>query len=235
MLRIVSGRMGGGKSYYCVAEMLARARCEPNRYICTNFDLTDEGRERIGRHRLVELDHQQAKCWWQHTPQGASIYVDEAQVNFDSRGWNETRKAHPEFASYLSHIRKYGDSVVLCTQEFKHIDTRLRELAGQFTYTVSLKAAMNALKLWPEGVPELFLVRHFLDENRVYSAGWKLAAFSMNVGKCYDSYAVSTADGVERVQLTKLDGEVELPRASWGYAGWGLAACAAGASAAWMW
>ena len=237
-IEIVSGRMGGGKSVYAVRGMLANAKKNPGQYIVTNMALTDMGRDAIGRERLIEVTDKEAQSWWEFSPPGSYIVIDEAQILFDARNFGETRKKKPEYAEYMCHIRKYRDEVQLIAQRISHVDKRIRDLANCFTYTISWKAVLSRFGLWSEKMPEIFRYAHYMDElmETDIGTGWWIGR--QEVFDCYDSWAVQAAEGVKRRAEDAIvlgDGAEIGKSVDWiRYMGYGAVACLCGACAGYI-
>ncbi|MFR1882989.1 MAG: zonular occludens toxin domain-containing protein [Blautia sp.] len=59
------------------------------------------------------------------------LFIDECQINFDSRSWNE--KGRTDWVRWLSEHRKYGYNIILTTQNEADIDKKIR---GRIEYEI---------------------------------------------------------------------------------------------------
>jgi hypothetical protein len=205
MIRVIAGDLGGGKSYRAMVEMMATAARDPQKIICTNVAIKDEGLDKLGRHRVFVLDDEQVEHWWKHTPAGSATWIDEGVVKFDAQNWAQMNKTNPDFSKYLTHVRKMHDDVTIIIQDYSMLAKRARLLAQEFVYSVSIKQGLESIGLWMDVFPEIFIWRLYREESMRDCVRTSYGWCNARVFDLYDSWAVNTAAGLERRELTKAE------------------------------
>jgi len=199
MLRLVLGPRGGGKTYFVVRDMLMRA-VKSDKIICTNLAVTEKMR-RLLAGRLVLLDFEKLKTFWEHCPAGSLVYLDELHLAFDCRNYSKIPLA---FVEYLAHLRHYkGEELTVISQRMDFVDKRVRALADQFYWCESTRRVGHSFGFggW---VPEMFMVRLFPDETLSSAMKTWMLRCQPGVYNYYDSWAVAAAEVVHRASASNV-------------------------------
>lgn len=122
-LSVLTGRLGGGKTYHGVAAIVAELGKRP---IVTNIALSPWFADAFGVKVITDAE---AVEFPSHSPAGSLVVIDEAHHLFASRGWASNAK---ELLSYFRMVRKYGDKVIIITQAVGDIDSHIRQVVGSF-------------------------------------------------------------------------------------------------------
>jgi hypothetical protein len=143
MIELLVGSPGAGKSMYAM-----RLVCEElrgGRRIVTNLSVKMAGlcwflKEKysfdLDISRVVLLSDDQVKRFWQYVQDGDFVAIDECQVYWNSRNWQDTGK---ELIDFFSQHRKRGIDIILITQNVQLIDKQLRLLVSKTTILKNLK------------------------------------------------------------------------------------------------
>lgn len=85
--------------------------------------------------------------WLTHTAKSVDdaenrihLYIDEAQILFNSRKWQENSRKDDSWPWFFSVHRHYGFRVILCTQMLANLDKQVR---GNVEYTIQHRKVTN--------------------------------------------------------------------------------------------
>lgn len=224
MIRIISGMPGGGKSYYVARELDKRLRGDPTIVVGTGIDMKPEWWRKWRKPECercpalddgpIRPDHPAlrlpCRCrarlvraldmyrFWEMTPPGSFLALDEAGIYFNSRMYAQTAKKSPHFFEYLAQHRHYrdehgrSDEIWFIAQQMEHVDKQIRGLCQTVTHCVAANSVWRALGL-PSGLADrlnFFFIRHYL----VGGAGltpldWQLLMPDKRIFGIYDSYS----------------------------------------------
>ncbi|MDA8378436.1 MAG: hypothetical protein M0Z50_15545 [Planctomycetia bacterium] len=128
-LTIIDGEPGKGKTLTAIRLMIESAK--RGRNIVTNVALKPEFIRRLkaGNYgiQVIKPTVEEIEHFWEYTPAGCDIYIDEAHLIWDSDMWKTNRITG--FKSYISQFRKEGDSVWLMAQNYENLDKFIRQRA----------------------------------------------------------------------------------------------------------
>jgi len=185
-LRIITGTMGSGKSYYG-AELCAVAWKE-GAVVHTNIDIVREEVEARGwGPKAVYLPDEPSE-WVSLIRRGREgqenlVVIDESMLLFDSHDWQATKKKHRALLEFFVWSRKLGLDVYFIGQSQKGVDVSFTRMALEVV-------ACNACKEFPFIGP--FIVTLFGDFCRTwrYPTGQKTGKrkycrFDQAVGSLY--------------------------------------------------
>ena len=193
MLTFIEGKVGSGKSYYSVLELVQMMALK--KFCVSNIELNPDEclkvlAEQFNRRfkklpyqyvQEEELDHVHDVV-----PYGGGkesvwhLTVDEAQNFYNSRDW---AKLDARLRRWLSQSRKYGGDVTLVTQHNAGIDATFRR-NGSFFYT------MKNLSHYP--IPVIGSYNGFMriqKDSQGMVGSVSLRKFKPWVFKCYESVA----------------------------------------------
>lgn len=137
MIQLYTGTPGSGKSLHMAKDIFYYASSRRDRLVITNFDVVREKLKYPDRVICVtnkqlktpDLVIEIAKNYFEsHNLKESSIilFIDEAQLIFNSRSWNEDGRA--EWLSFFTQHRKLGFNVILVAQFDMMIDKQMRSL-----------------------------------------------------------------------------------------------------------
>jgi hypothetical protein len=141
MIKVVTGKLGAGKTLYCVSEIMELLRS--GRVVCSNI-LLDEAHIarvlaqtyglRMRPKQLRFLDVEATPDWHKEIPFGSraepvAVYLDEIHLFFNARDWAETDKSRRGLLSFLTQSRKAGVDVTFIAQEITTVEKQFRALA----------------------------------------------------------------------------------------------------------
>lgn len=148
MITLYSGTPGSGKSYH-MAQLICQMYKKGKNIFC-NFEIdVDYLKKKYPRSNAYVfcIDNRDLKYPYGLTgfsnnfhsrdsvdrvaEKQSYLFIDECQINFDSRRWNE--KGRAEWNHWLSEHRKDGFQVILATQSDMDIDKKIR---GRIEYEI---------------------------------------------------------------------------------------------------
>lgn len=118
MITVITGLTGSGKTWFMSRLLYKRAKKGDN--VSANFNLTfpTMGENVMRWHNLSEI----------YTLSNGVIGIDEGQKLFDSRMWPYLPMA---FAEKIASHRHQGLDIITTTQDFGHIDVKVRQNVHQ--------------------------------------------------------------------------------------------------------
>jgi len=223
--RLITGTMGGGKSYYG-AELCIKYWKE-GAYVHTNMDMVLEEVEKRGwTDRLILLGTEPEE-WDSHMIGGAEgqenlVIIDEAMCKFDSLDWQQNRKKYKQLMHFLTQSRKLGLDVFMIGQAQKGMD-------AQFS-RISLEVInCTAVKHWPVIGPYMVTMRGDFCRTSKYPGGQRRGPatyhrLNMEIGSIYRTESTDGRfDNVERRVTRAPAASAKLGRVkAWGLLGVGL-------------
>ena len=147
MIKLVTGKLGAGKTLYCVAEMLDLF-CK-GRTVATNIALNWDEMCRLAlsykgvildRRQWVEIDPNKDRNWHLVPPWGVlggpvAVYLDEIHLFFNARNWQQTASVFEDLVSFLTQSRKACMDITFIAQDGGTIDKSFR-VQCEFEYYV---------------------------------------------------------------------------------------------------
>lgn len=141
MIALVTGKLGGGKTLYCVGEILRHLA--KGGLVCTNVDIVWPELCALAkkRHRVIlqdtqlrELDLKNDESWHEHVPWSKKgvraavlVVLDEIHLWFNSRDWATTHKRHRLMQDFLTQSRKAGVEIRFICQSSSNLDKQFRD------------------------------------------------------------------------------------------------------------
>lgn len=144
MIKLYSGTPGSGKSLHLASYLYYRVKNHRGLVIC-NFEINLDnikGKNKKSRFMCVTNDNltpeflmleadkyayeyeAKHRC---HVPEGELlIVIDESQLMFNSRDWQQTRRN--DWLSFFTQHRKYGYDIILVAQFDRMLDRQIRSL-----------------------------------------------------------------------------------------------------------
>lgn len=196
----MTGTPGSGKSLHAAAEIREYLNYERPVPVIANFRLAKDApvrhperftympNDELSAGRLIDF----ANDFWDSgqcdfREDFLQLYIDEAQICFNSRNWNDKRRM--SYLEFLSQSRKYGYRIVLIAQSAKMIDNQFRMLIETECNhrRVSSMGLLGALVSLP------FRGRLFMTVRTMFQVGEKqgmgLMVYRQKNARMYDSYA----------------------------------------------
>jgi len=205
MITLWVGARGSGKTTAVVKKYYELCG-QTERPLVTNIAFSEKF-WRAWRGGRVRLSPDQTPVFWRHCPAGSYVAIDEVQVIYNSRSWNQTAKVAPDLLEYLSHSRKSGDEIDMLTQEVSRIDTQIRTQADVLADVNSTMWIRRVTRL---PIPfDLVWVKRFVgtsSEDRIYQKGD--CFFARKYYKYFDSYscAIVSGRGFKRGSFANVEG-----------------------------
>lgn len=125
MLTLILAAPRTGKSQYAVS-LMYKHREEGKLVFTTNFNQTDEQREKMG---VVVFDTPNE--WWEKLPPGSVWFIDEAQDIWPQRS------KHKELPEYIKLLSKHGHhdlTIYIITQDAMQLDVHVRRNSNMTLY-----------------------------------------------------------------------------------------------------
>lgn len=210
MITLWVGARGSGKTTAVVKKYYELCG-QTDRPLVTNIAFADKFWRAWCGGRVM-LTPEQTPVFWRHCPVGSYVAIDEVQVIYNSRSWNQTAKVAPDLLEYLSHSRKSGDEIDMLTQEVSRIDTQIRTQADVLADVNSTMWIRRVTRL---PIPfDLVWVKRFVgtsSEDRIYQKGD--CFFARKYYKFFDSYscAIVSGRGFKRGSVANVENN-RLPR-----------------------
>lgn len=141
MLQLITGKMGGGKTYYAVREILDHL--SKGGIVYTNIELVfkyclryvfTNKRRFTSRTQVRKVDPNLVKDWqktisWGKPDEEILVVIDEAHLFYGASSWQTTRKTLADFLDYLSQSRKTCVQLRFICQHPDTIDANIRRQA----------------------------------------------------------------------------------------------------------
>lgn len=196
MIELYTGTPGSGKSIHCVRTIRDYLKWK-KKDVIANFEVVADERWK-GNFTYVpnsELNPRDlvafARDYWadkNFAEDGLLVCIDEAQLLFNSRTWNESGNNRMEWLELMSQHRKYGMRIILVTQADIMIDRQFRSLVEYETIhrkIGNLGKVGGIIKILSFG--ELFyaLTRYYGLKMKVSG---ELFRYSKKLGAMYNSY-----------------------------------------------
>lgn len=148
MIKIVTGKLGAGKSLYSVIEIAEHL--SKGRTVVTNIEIYwDELSEVVQsffgvipvREQLILIDLNKNPHFHREIPFGirghcVEVYLDELHLFFNSRDWAQTAVAHRDLISFFTQSRKAHVNMTLIVQESDTVEKQFRVMAEYEYYLV---------------------------------------------------------------------------------------------------
>lgn len=191
MIYLFSGTPGSGKSYHATLDIYNKLYRQKARNftprVISNYYLN------IKLDRFLYLDNSEitTKFLYDFARENHKIgvesqtllVIDEAQILFNSRDWNSSRKGETrmDWIKFFSQHRKFGYSIILIAQNDRMIDRQIRSL---IEYEVAHMKMNNYFRIIPFTV--------FLAVSRWYGQKMKLfhetILYRKKIANLYNSY-----------------------------------------------
>lgn len=215
MIYCYSGFPGSGKTLDAVDLIVAklRAGCD----VITNIDLNFSMRKKPFKGSLTHIDIPQlqrvdaVKQWaisHRREKYATWIVIDEAQVVFDARFWDDDGRS--DWNIFFSQHRKYNSNVILITQSAENLDKRIRanvEILRKHTNIANASKLTRTLSL--------FLGHKFFIANDFYAgysrgnnigSHWILARRSLT--RYYNTFQIVDDVPEDKKEEEKIDEKV---------------------------
>lgn len=166
----ISGRPGGGKSYYMTLEIIRAIK--EQRPVFSNFPLIYKG---VSSYKLRYEDL--LECSF---PEGSLLCIDEANAWFRNRDWAKFPK---DAFLFFMHHRHFKVDMILCAQSPMTLDTNIRDIISNYVWASVMCIGRRAL--WFKYMFYSTIEDCIADKNRIASRR-KFARQS--VFKNFDSY-----------------------------------------------
>jgi hypothetical protein len=149
MIQIVTGKLGAGKTLYCVMLMFD-ALCK-GRTIATNIAVNFEELAalalrfkgvRLDPGQIMHVNPEKDQNWHKVIPWGVAghpveVFLDEIHLFFNARDWQKTHADARSLLSFLTQSRKARCNVTFIAQEIKTVEAQFRALAEWELYVAS--------------------------------------------------------------------------------------------------
>jgi len=151
MISIITGKLGGGKTLYCVGRMVEHLA--KGGTIATNVDLVwqelvDLVKRRYRRilrpEQLMRVDLAECARWHAVIPWGVPefpvlVVLDEIHLFFNARDWKKTEELHRDMLSFLSQSRKANIDVLFIAQVAATLEKQFRDQSEWEFYCRNLR------------------------------------------------------------------------------------------------
>jgi Zonular occludens toxin (Zot) len=148
MIRIITGKLGAGKTLYCSMEILSAL--VRGLTVITNIAINwpeicalaaKKYRVILQPEQLIRIDVETRPNWHEYIPFGVvdafvEVFLDEIHLFFNARDWQKTGTQHKTLLSFLSQSRKANVNVTFIAQEISTIEKQFRVLAEWEEYIV---------------------------------------------------------------------------------------------------
>ena len=149
MIQIVTGKLGAGKTLYCV--MLMFDALVKGRTVATNIAVVFEELAalalrlhgvRLRPEQVVTVNPEKDPNWHKVIPWGVAghpveVFLDEIHLFFNARDWQKTHADARSLLSFLTQSRKAQCNVTFIAQEIKTVEAQFRALAEWELYVAS--------------------------------------------------------------------------------------------------
>jgi len=149
MIKLVTGKLGAGKTLYCVLEIAEHLSL--GRTVVTNIELLWDELVQVVvaiygvyplREQWVPVDlnrtpHFHAEIPWGVRGHCVEVYLDELHLFFNARDWAKTNETFKELVSFFTQSRKAHVNMTLLMQEGDTVEKQFRVMAEWEYYIVS--------------------------------------------------------------------------------------------------
>lgn len=149
MIQVVTGKLGAGKTLYCVMLMFD-ALCK-GRTVATNiavnwqelFALALRWKGvKLREEQVIRICPEKDPNWHKVIPWGVAghpveVFLDEIHLFFNARDWQKTHVEARSLLSFLTQSRKAQVNVTFIAQEIKTVEAQFRALAEWELYVAS--------------------------------------------------------------------------------------------------
>ena len=149
MIKIVTGKLGQGKTLYSVMEMFDDF-CGGNT-VCTNIAVDMEEIKCLARRsvgvevldsQLIQVTPEDDPNWHKSIPWGVvgkpvKVYLDEIHLFFNARDWSKTATDSKSLLKFLTQSRKAAVDITFIAQDKETIEKQFRVLAEWEYYVTS--------------------------------------------------------------------------------------------------
>lgn len=193
-LRLVTGVMGGGKSYF-MAETILKALRE-GAQVHTNLDLNFAMVKELGfAEQVVDLRNVDVKRMHEHIRAGDEsrpnlLCLDEAALFFyvDEQNNQKVREDNKDVLLFLTWARRFGLEIYFATQSSKNVNVKLRRMS-EYTIRCTNRTQIPYFGWLLSGLFGEFKRSVYLtDEDKETVLCSNSARFSAEVGKFYDTH-----------------------------------------------
>lgn len=190
MIYLYTGTPGSGKSYHATYDIYKKVYQKSKKFkprVISNYYLD------LKNDNFVYLDNSEittsflyefAKKNHKFGLEGQTLVViDEAQIIFNSRDWNSSRKGESrmDWIKFFSQHRKFGYNIIMIAQNDRMIDRQIRALVE---YEVAHMKLNNYFRILP--------LTFFLAVYRWYGQKMKLTSetflYRKKIANLYNSY-----------------------------------------------
>lgn len=137
MIKILTGRPGGGKTYNAAMLMKYALRRGQNVISTVPIDIdyvSKNGRKKIGDYKHIPIneitpEHLHKYMAYNHEKgkeRQTLVFIDECQIIFNARHWNQNGRL--EWILFFTHHRHLGFDIYLITQSDSFVDKQIRPL-----------------------------------------------------------------------------------------------------------
>lgn len=138
MIALVTGKIGGGKTLYCVGRIVQHLA--KGGFVFTNIAFDWEALAALVKRRyrviirpdqLRPIDPKENPDWHNHIDWGVFgfpvlVVLDEIHLFFNARNWAKTNKDHADLLSFLSQSRKAAVDVLFICQVATTLEKQFR-------------------------------------------------------------------------------------------------------------
>jgi hypothetical protein len=220
MISLVTGKIGSGKTLYCVGLVIKHLAKGGTIYTNINLDLEAVARLVRRRHRriirpeqvqyidLVECEKWQELIKWGTPALPVLVLLDEIHLFFNARDWAKTQSLHKSMLSFLSQSRKAAVDVVFIAQVATTLEKQFRVQCEWEFYCRKLKDIPIPL-FGNLPIDRMLLVQRDMESEKPISR--KVVAYDRQLWPCYDTRAFldkemrEAAERFQRVEPFKLE------------------------------
>lgn len=222
MITLYSGNPGSGKSLHMAKDIwIACNRSVRNKLVICNFEVNTDGmkhperymflpNEELTPQRLIDISNEYFKDKQDLTVKQKEglllLYIDEAQVIFNSRDWNA--KGRRDWITFFTQHRKYGYDIFLVSQFDLMIDKQMRALIEyEVTHRVVTNGGFFGMLIYI-----LFFGKTFICVRRWYNMKGKAAHLGHNYVKPHKRYySLYDTFNTFNAALTDAEGQTTKP------------------------
>lgn len=141
MIKIIEGRIGGGKTYSATEIMAEHLAAGGSVY--SNIEVNFKGMKKlvglrfgcdVDPDQINLIEREDVQIWynlirWGVYGQSVLVVIDEAQLFYNSRDFKKTYDEHKGMLEFLTQSRKAWVDLIFITQIASNIDKQFRDLA----------------------------------------------------------------------------------------------------------
>lgn len=140
----ITGKQGGGKTYYSVTRIVEELA--KGRVVYSNIKLNWE---KVGPYfKSIGLtvpasnyrQFQDLSMWHREINEGCAVFLDEVQLYYNNRDFKETDKRSRELLEFIPQARKNGVYLAFITQHESNVDTQFLRQAAAYYRCQNLQA-----------------------------------------------------------------------------------------------